>query len=113
PPPELAKAVKMETAKIQTLDEDGKPSPGGKIVLLSIGMSNTTQEFSRFVQLANNDSQKSPQLVIVDGAQGGQSADRIADEKAPFWGVIDQRLKSAGATPRQVQVVWLKEAIPG
>src|SRR5438067_3808894 len=39
PPPELAKAAKTETAKIQPLDEDGKPAPGGKIVLLSIGMS--------------------------------------------------------------------------
>ena len=113
PSPELARAARAETARIVPLDADGKPASNGKIVLLSIGMSNTTMEFSTFVQLANADSAKSSKLEIVDGAQGGQSADRIATEWAPFWGVIEQRLRSAGVTPAQVQVVWLKEAIPG
>jgi len=110
PPPELATAAKTETAKIQPLDADGNPSPDGKIVLLSIGMSNTTMEFSRFALLAGIDQEKSPSLVIVDGAQGGQTADRIATDTAPFWTVIGQRLKVAGVTPAQVQVIWLKEA---
>jgi len=110
PPPELAATAKTETAKIQPLDADGKPSPDGKIVLLSIGMSNTTMEFSRFALLAQADQDKSPRLVIVDGAQGGQTADRIATDTAPFWTVIGQRLKAAGVTPAQVQVIWLKEA---
>src|SRR5262249_52426167 len=38
--------------QVQPLDEDGKPAKDGKIVLLSVGMSNTTQEFSMFQQLA-------------------------------------------------------------
>jgi len=112
PPPELAAAAKVQTAKIQPLDAQGKPSPDGKIVLLSIGMSNTTMEFSTFVPLANADPSKSPKLVIVDGAQGAQSADKIATNSAPFWGIIDQRLRAAGVTPQQVQVLWIKEAIP-
>ena len=50
------------------------PTTNGKIVLISVGMSNTTQEFSTFIRLANADSAKSPKVVIVDGAQGGQTA---------------------------------------
>ncbi|MBI3697971.1 MAG: hypothetical protein HY238_24445, partial [Acidobacteria bacterium] len=83
----------------------------GKIVLLSIGMSNTTQEFQVFQKLAAADSDLNPQLVIVDGAQGGQAADTTADPQAKFWGVVEQRLGAAGVTAKQVQVVWLKQAI--
>lgn len=84
--------------------------PGGKIVLLSIGMSNATQEFSTFVPMANADVAKNPQLAIVDGAQGGQTASIISDPNANFWTVIDQRLAAAGVTRQQVQVAWVKEA---
>ena len=45
----------------------------GKIVLLSIGMSNTTQEFSAFKRVADADSRKSASLTIVDGAQGART----------------------------------------
>jgi hypothetical protein len=85
----------------------------GKIVLLSIGMSNTTQEFSEFKRIADADPRKSPRVQIVDGAQGGQDAIRILDPAAPFWTRVDERLAAARATRAQVQVVWLKEAIAG
>ncbi len=83
----------------------------GKIVLLSIGMSNTTQEFSAFKRIADTDALKNPALTIVDGAQGGQDAEIIKDPSARFWSIVDQRLSIAGATAAQVQAVWLKEAI--
>jgi hypothetical protein len=83
----------------------------GKIVLLSIGMSNTTQEFSAFKRIADADARKSPALTIVDGAQGGQDAEIVKDPNARFWTVVDRRLAAAGATGAQVQAVWLKEAI--
>jgi hypothetical protein len=85
----------------------------GRIVLLSIGMSNTTMEFSVFKQLADRDQRKNPRLTIVDGAQGGWDADRINQQGAQFWATVDQRLGAAGATGRQVEVVWLKEALAG
>ena len=82
-----------------------------KIVLLSIGMSNTTQEFSAFKRIADADPRKNPALTIVDGAQGGQDAEIVKNPSARFWAVVDQRLSAAQATPAQVQAVWLKEAI--
>jgi uncharacterized protein (TIGR03437 family) len=85
----------------------------GKIVLLSTGMSNTTQEFSAFKQIADKDSEKNPKLVIVDGAQGGWTADKIVQQGDPYWATVDQRLASAGVTAAQVQAGWLKEALSG
>jgi hypothetical protein len=96
---------------IKPLDTKGSVDLlNGKIVLLSIGMSNTTQEFSTFKQIADTDRSKSPRLVIVDGAQGGQTAAIIANPSAGFWTTIDQRLAAAGVTRQQVQVAWIKEA---
>jgi len=85
----------------------------GHIVLLSIGMSNATQEFSVFKGMADTFRLRNRRLVIVDGAQGGQTASVIADTAANFWSVIDQRLQSAGVSRQQVQAVWLKEANAG
>ncbi|MBM2841405.1 MAG: hypothetical protein HW412_1933, partial [Bacteroidetes bacterium] len=85
----------------------------GRIVLLSIGMSNATQEFSTFMPLANADSSKNPKLTIVDGAQGGQTAAVISNPNANFWTVVDQRLTAAGVTRQQVQAAWVKEANAG
>ncbi|MEK6572468.1 MAG: hypothetical protein AABZ61_13925, partial [Bacteroidota bacterium] len=85
----------------------------GKFVLLSIGMSNATQEFSVFKIVADTDRTKNPKLVIVDGAQGGQTATIISNPAATFWAVVDQRLGSAGVTRQQVQVAWVKEADAG
>ena len=94
-----------------------KPQPG-KVVLLSVGMSNATQAFSTFKRLADADEDRDPALVLVDGAQGGMTAARIkdADDKASgtkYWGVVDDRLKAAGATREQVQVAWIKQADAG
>lgn len=85
----------------------------GRIVLLSIGMSNTAQEFEAFRRLAAAASGLNPKLMIVNGAQGGQDAERTHRPDAPYWGGVDARLSAAGATPAQVQVVWLKQAIAG
>lgn len=85
----------------------------GKIVLLSVGMSNTTQEFQVFKSTADRDPLKNPQLVIVDGAQGGWSADRIVAGGDPYWRTVDDRLRAAGLTAAQVQVAWMKQADAG
>jgi hypothetical protein len=113
PPRAHLEAALKEAAKIQPLDADGKPAKDGKIVLLGVGMSNTTMEYSRFKQLADADPAKAPRLVIVDGAQGGQDARKTSDPDAEFWRNIDGRLKASGVTAKQVQAVWLKQAMIG
>lgn len=45
----------------------------GKVVLISIGMSNTTQEFQKFIATANSYANLNGKLVIVDGAQGART----------------------------------------
>ena len=114
-PPEKHREAAMKQARlIQPLDAQGKPAADGKIVLISVGMSNTTQEFSNFVRLANADPDKSPQVVIVDGAQGSMTANVWADPGARNpWEVLDQRLRQAGVSARQVQAAWIKQALPG
>jgi hypothetical protein len=107
----LAKAM-------QPLGTDGKPAANGKIVMISVGMSNTTQVFSTFKRIADADTEKNPALVLVDGAQGGMTADRIKDPDdkgngTKYWEAVDQRLKMAGVTREQVQIAWIKQADAG
>lgn len=85
----------------------------GRIVLLSVGMSNTSQEFEVFRRLAAATPGIDPAVTIVNGAQGGQDAERIYRPDSPYWREIDRRLAAAGATAAQVQIVWLKQAIAG
>ncbi|MEK7995340.1 MAG: hypothetical protein AAB403_16175, partial [Planctomycetota bacterium] len=120
PPEAHQAAARKELAKIQPFDAEGRPSKTGKIVLISLGMSNTTQEFSMFKKLADADPNKSSSVVIVDCAQGGQAAhqwaypDEGSNKQRPSpWTVMDERIEQAGVSPVQVQVVWLKQAQMG
>lgn len=110
PPAAHLAAAKSQTEKIAPLDADGKPSKDGKIGLVSISMSNATQEYSLFKQLADRDPAKSPQVAIVDCAQGGQAMAQWVDPNARAWGEADRRLAGANVSPKQVQVVWVKLA---
>ncbi len=113
PPEAHLAAAKKETAKIVPLDADGKPSDKGTIALVSISMSNATQEFSMFKQIADRDEKKSSRVTIVDCAQGGQAMAQWVDPKARAWVEADRRLAAAKISPKQVQVVWVKLANMG
>ena len=82
----------------------------GRIVLLSLGMSNTSLEFQAFMSLAQSDPLLADAVEIVNGAQGGKSAEFASDPNDDFWTTLDQRLVDSSVTPQQVQVVWLKQA---
>ena len=72
PPEHFAAGIDRATNQIRPLNAFGDYDPvGGQIVMISVGMSNTSDEFSRFVTMARADPTKNPQLVIVNGAQSG------------------------------------------
>jgi hypothetical protein len=112
----------VRSSHIRPLDANGQPSASGRYVLLSIGMSNTTQEFcsgpvtncapwSFAGQAAADAAVNHTTLAIVDGARGGQTADAWdAPTDANYDLIRDQRLAARGATELQVQVVWMKVA---
>lgn len=108
---------------IQARDANGGVDPNGRIVLLSIGMSNTSQEFcgvnitvecvpGSFMQrAATSPAVNRSTLVLMNGAQGGMDAGEWTSASArPFDVVRDGRLASMGVTEKQVQVIWLLEA---
>ena len=111
PPPAHLKAGLALAKSIVPLDRNGHPSADGKVVLMSIGMSNGTQEFRSFITLATaHRPELNPRLVIVDGAQSSQVASKIVDPNLPYWNTPLTQLKDAGVTPEQVQAIWIKEA---
>jgi hypothetical protein len=98
----------------QGLAASGRVRPiNGRIVLLSIGMSNATQEFRPFIDLAYQDPDLGAAVRLVDGAMGGWDARRIARPAAGYWRAVDRRLAAEGVNSREVQAVWLKTAISG
>jgi hypothetical protein len=94
---------------------------------LSIGMSNTTQEFCSgsstttgcstwsFMGQAGTDAGVNhTTLAVVNGARGGQDAQTWdAATDANYDSIRLNRLGPLGLTERQVQVVWVKQADAG
>jgi hypothetical protein len=127
PPAAHAAAGVARAQSIVPLDTAGGPDAAGKIVLLSIGMSNTTQEFcaggstptncspwSFMGQAAADTSVNHATLTIVNGARGGQDAQTWdAATDANYDSVRLNRLAPLGLTEAQVQIAWVKQADAG
>lgn len=108
-PPEHEAAGLAASAQVIPLDSEGKPDPeNGSIALISLGMSNTMMEFEEFISRTHNDPQLNPQLVLVNGALGNQTAERWDDPQAPAWGFMGESLARRSVTHQQVQVAWVK-----
>ena len=107
---------------IRPLDVSGNPSASGKYVLVSIGMSNTTQEFCSastppcqpwtFMGQVNADAAvNKTTLAIVNGARGGQTASAWLSPTSPeYTRIRDTWLTPAGLSEQQVQIAWVKVA---
>lgn len=104
-------------AEVKPRGPKGDPDERGKIVLISIGMSNTGQASQGFHKALAAFEGRNPSLVFVNGAQGGMTAARIQSLETPdgakYWAHVDQQLKKADVTREQVQAVWIKEADAG
>ena len=98
-------------ATVQPLDRDGRPSASGKIAMISIGMSNTSQQFSEFIRLAEADARKNPSLVMIDAARDGAAATDIALPFGDYWQHVNSQLQRSEISTTQVQVAWLKTAL--
>lgn len=112
---------------IEPLDSQGNPDPDGKIVFLSIGMSNAKQEFcgqtgdaidcdpwSFAGQAASDPDVNHDTLVMVNGAMGGRMAPEWVSPNDDAYDAVQSRsLEPNGLTEAQVQVVWLKNATGG
>ena len=94
-----AKAGVALGATVQPVDRDGKPSISGKIGMVSIGMSNTSREFSQFIRLVDADVRKNPSLVMIDAARNGADATQIADPCGDYWKHVDRQLQRSKITP--------------
>ncbi|RKH56923.1 hypothetical protein [Corallococcus llansteffanensis] len=116
-------AGQLQAAAIQPLNVNGQPSASGKYVLLSIGMSHTTQEFCSasgaqpceawtFMGRAAADaSVNKTTLVIANGAKGSQTAvtwDSPSNEN--YDRVKADVLEAKGLSEKQVQILWVKMA---
>ncbi len=124
-PPEHAAVGLVRAKNVQPVDGTGNPSHTGKYILLSIGMSNTSQEFcsdrgippchpfSFMGQAAADPTVNTTTLVIVNGAKGGRAAEAWVSPRSPEYDRIrDTLLAPLGLNEQQVQVVWLKVANP-
>ncbi len=95
---------------IVPLSAAGTPDPSGHNALVSIGMSNTTQEFSRFITKYDMDPLKHPSLVLVDGAMGAHATPQWIDPQNDAWTNLTSRLMTRGVTDAQVVALWVKLA---
>lgn len=100
-------------AEVIRRDTSGNSSPSGKIGLMSIGMSNTKQEFGAFMDhidalqaLGTVDNR----IEGINAAQGGYDLDTWTDPDHDAWSRIAGLLSTKSMTAAQVQVIWLKQA---
>lgn len=100
-------------SQIQPLDSNGDPDPGGQVVFLTQGMSNTGAHSARFIGAAESDVAVNNNIVFVNGAVSGASTGFWTDPgQSGTYGEVLSRLNSAGVTEAQVQVIWALHGNP-
>ncbi|QQR90475.1 MAG: hypothetical protein IPJ88_01645 [Myxococcales bacterium] len=87
-----------------------------RVVLVSLGMSNTGQEYTSFMSAASSSSEVHDRVLLVNGAQGGQTAQNWDTSNAATWDELDQRVAQATGlsnvlAQQEVNVIWIKLSI--
>lgn len=108
------------TSQIQPLDTNGNPSATGKVVFISIGMSNAQNEFAGFLSnVVKNKAVNHTTLAVSNGAASNMDAcfwfpatgSPSCESGGPNnYDRIANQLPTRGLSPNQVQVAWVKEA---
>lgn len=111
PPSAHLDRAMTQAAAILPRTAEGIPDPAGWVGMVSIGMSNTSQEFKVLEHLLESDPRVHPAVRVVNGAQGSIAAETMADPAHPYWALLESRVQAAGLSPAQVQVCWLKQAL--
>ena len=126
-PPDAHRAAGLAVAgRITPLDVEGRPDPIGKIVFMSIGMSNSARIFcgntrndpachpDSFAGRAEDDAGVDHEhLVIINGARAAQVGEDWDSAIDPNYDRLANRLLApAGLSDLQVQVIWLSVANP-
>ena len=125
PPPVDDSLARAARNAIKPLDVNGDESPFGKYVLLSIGSSNTTQEWcspgsgppcsswTLMGRAAGDPAVNHYTLVIVNGAAENQDAPDWTSPTSPNYDRIKVgRLAPLGLSENQVQAAWIDLADP-
>ncbi len=98
---------------IVPLDDAGNPDVmNGKIVMASVGLSNSNFEFNEFQKLVEADGSKNPRLTVVNSAIPGYSiTDWIPEtnvKNPSAWDIVHDQYDALDVAQEQVQVIWLK-----
>jgi hypothetical protein len=110
PDDHLAIGLERATKGIRPLDANGKPAANGRIILMALGMSNTSSEFARFVADARANRAINRQLTILNASLSGSDAARWTDRDSFPWKNAVSMASAGSLSPNQVQVIWIKQA---
>ena len=115
-------AGSVRSGNVQPLNVNGQPDPTGKFVMLSIGMSNTSQEwagvdapltfqpYSLMGQAAAHPAVNHSTMVLFNGARGGQTASTWDQPTDANYARVANELTQNGLSQLQVRAAWVKVA---
>lgn len=115
----LAQFVPQDsTGLVPFFDDVGTPDSGVPVidegaVLLCIGMSQAVWECDGHQEIANSEGwaeQSQLPVVIVTGAVSGWDIESIMADPTTYWTQVESRLRAAGYSNEDVQLMWGKNA---
>ena len=108
-PPAFFNDAVVIASTIIPLDKNGNPDPNGEIGLVTLGASTVAMFSKGLEKMLPGTKGVNKELNFVNCGIGGQDMSDIMNPAANFWSVIDARVKAAGMTLDQVQVIWFQE----